>query len=412
MTSPPRPTALSIFSGAGGMDIGLEAAGFDHVGVIEIDQTASSTLAHNRPAWKQLSEGDVLVAAEALSPESLGLTRGGLDLLAGGPPCQPFSLAAQWAATGRRGMGDPRAQTVHGTMKLIRTFLPKAVLMENVLGFVQGRYSAIDFLQKEFDAIADQTGASYRLEWRLVNAADYGVPQNRRRVIIVALRDGVDFDWPTPTHLDTPVRAWDAIGDLQASSSPRSAGKWKGLLESIPAGYNYQWLTSRGGGEEVFGYRTRYWNFLLKLSPDAPSWTLSASPGPATGPFHWENRHLTIREQLRLQTFPDDWDLLGDERQQVKQAGNATPALLAEVMGSAILEALGRAVTQNRKLEIARVSSEPPKLAEPGPVRREYRDLIGVKAAHGGTGRGPSPRPTVVPDRPITTTSREGQENV
>ena len=412
MSSLSKPTALSIFSGAGGMDIGLEAAGFDHVGVIEIDKAASATLAHNKPEWTHLAQGDVLVAAETLSPKSLGLSKGDLDLLAGGPPCQPFSLAAQWAASGRRGMEDPRAQTVHATMKLIRSFLPKAVLMENVLGFVQGRHSAIEYLQREFDAIAEETGSSYRLEWRLVNSADYGVPQNRRRVIVVALRDGGDFEWPTPTHSDTPIRAWDAIGDLRGSHSLRSAGKWKGLLESIPAGANYQWLTSRGGGEELFGYRTRYWNFLLKLSPNEPSWTLSASPGPATGPFHWENRHLTIREQLRLQTFPDDWVLLGDERQQVKQAGNATPALLAEVMGSAILQALGRAFADKPKLAIARAGSEPPKLAEPEPVRREYRGLIGAKASHGGTGRGPSPRASAVPDTQTTEASRIGQDIV
>ncbi|WP_363367017.1 MULTISPECIES: DNA cytosine methyltransferase [unclassified Microbacterium] len=404
MISPGKPTALSIFSGAGGMDIGLEAAGFDHLGVIEIDQSASATLAHNRPEWAHLGEGDVLVAAETLSPESLSLSKGDLDLLAGGPPCQPFSLAAQWAASGRRGMEDPRAQTVHATMKLIRSFLPKAVLMENVLGFVQGRHSAIEYLRGEFDAIAKQTGTSYHLEWRLVNSADYGVPQNRRRVIIVALRDGVGFEWPEPTYAGTPIRAWDAIGDLQGSVSTRSAGKWEGLLESIPAGANYQWLTSRGGGEELFGYRTRYWNFLLKLSPGEPSWTLSASPGPATGPFHWDNRHLTIREQLRLQTFPDDWELIGDERQQVKQVGNATPALLAEVMGSAILQALGQAVTHSPKLALARASCEPPKLAEPKPVRHEYRDLIGAKAAHEGTGRGPSPRPVTVQGLPTTAT--------
>ncbi|WP_414843718.1 DNA cytosine methyltransferase [Microbacterium sp. Leaf320] len=389
-----KPTVLSLFSGAGGMDLGLEAAGFGHVGVVEIDQTAAATLAHNRPDWTHLAGGDVLVAAQTLTPASVGMSPGELDLLAGGPPCQPFSLAAQWAATGRRGMEDTRAQTVHATMNLIRAFLPKAVLMENVLGFVQGQHSAISFLQSEFEAISKDTGHSYRLEWRLLNAADYGVPQNRRRVIVVAIRDDLSFEWPTPTHSTNPIRAWDAIGDLKNTSIPRSAGKWKGLLESIPAGTNYQWLTSKGGGDEVFGYRTRYWNFLLKLSPIEPSWTLSASPGPATGPFHWENRHLTIREQLRLQSFPDDWELLGDERQQVKQAGNATPSLLAEVLGLALLRSLGHDRSTSPTLALSRASTEPPRLAEPRSVRPEYRDLIGSKAAHAGTGRGPAPRAT------------------
>jgi DNA (cytosine-5)-methyltransferase 1 len=403
MTQNSSPTALSLFSGAGGMDLGLEAAGFDHVGVVEIDGTAASTLKHNRPGWEHLAGGDVLTAARTLTPKSLGMEQGDLDLLAGGPPCQPFSLAAQWAATGRRGMEDPRAETVHATMKLIRTFLPKAVLMENVLGFVQGRNSAIDFLESEFAAISNDTGHTYRLEWRLVNAADYGVPQNRRRVIVIAIRDDLSLDWPKAMHASNPVSAWDAIGELEDKSAPRSAGKWGGLLQSIPAGTNYQWLTSRGGGEEVFGYRTRYWNFLLKLSPTEPSWTLSASPGPATGPFHWDNRHLTVREQLRLQSFPDEWELLGDARQQVKQAGNATPALLAEVLGSSILRALGREPSSALRLAIKPARSEPPRLAKPAPVHQKYRYLVGSKAAHAGTGKGPAPRVFTEPVGAVST---------
>lgn len=393
MTGATRAKVLSIFSGAGGLDVGLEAAGFETVGVIEIDPTAATTLRLNRPKWLHLAGGDVLRAANTLSPASLGLAPGELDLLAGGPPCQPFSLAAQWAANGRQGMEDPRAATVHATMSLARTFLPKAILMENVLGFVQGKNSAIEFLKSQLDSIHKESSYKYRLEWRLINAADYGVPQNRRRVIIVAVRDDMNLEWPEPTHQFSPIRAWDAIGDLEEKEAvPRSAGRWAHLLKSIPAGSNYQWLTSRGEGEELFGYRTRYWNFLLKICPTKPAWTLSASPGPATGPFHWENRHLTIREQMRLQSFPDSWSLAGDQRQQVKQVGNATPPLLAEVIGISLLRMLGRTTHTTPKLTMKRNSIEPPILDPPAPVHTSYRSLIGEKTAHAGTGKGPAPR--------------------
>lgn len=400
MIDRPSATVLSVFSGAGGMDVGLEAAGFRTVGVVEIDPIAAATLRSNRPDWPHLGGGDVLQAAESLTPSCLGLSVGELDLLAGGPPCQPFSLAAQWAASGRRGMGDPRAQTVHATMQLVRKFLPKAVLMENVLGFVQGKNSAIDFLEDAFAEISRDSPYSYRLEWRLINAAHYGVPQNRRRVIIIALRNELEFQWPAPTHEARPISAWDAIGDLRENINPRSAGRWAKLLPSIPAGSNYQWLTSRGGGDEVFGYRTRYWNFLLKLQPDEPAWTLSASPGPATGPFHWEDRHLTVREQMRLQSFPDSWQLLGDERQKVKQVGNATPPLLAEVLGTSLLASLGYAShwppTLSRKPSAAKL----PEIPDPRPVDASYHSLIGPKTAHAGTGRGPAPRAIPVAQNP------------
>ena len=140
----------------------------------------------------------------------------------------------------------------------------------------------------------------------VVNAADYGVPQHRRRAIVVARRDGGTFAWPPKTHVERPVRAWDAIGSLhlRPSELPETRGAWADLLPSIPEGHNYLWHTDRGGGRPLFGYRRRFWSFLLKLSKHQPSWTLSAQPGPSTGPFHWESRPLAVREILRLQSFP------------------------------------------------------------------------------------------------------------
>ncbi|MBH0024489.1 DNA cytosine methyltransferase [Salinibacterium sp. SWN248] len=375
------------------MDLGLEEAGFENVGCIEIDETARATLRLNRPSWKMIGDGDITSVAQYLRPEDLGLKTGELDLLAGGPPCQPFSAAAQWATTGRQGMRDERARTVDATMRLVGTFLPKAILMENVLGFVSGKGAAIGYLEEQLGIIGQHAGVEYSVHWRLLNAADYGVPQNRRRVIVVALRDGIPWEWPKPTHLGSYVRAWDVLSDLPPGDLPEPNGKWAELLPSIPEGQNYQWLTKRGGGDEIFGYRTKYWNFLLKLAKDRPSWTLSASPGPSTGPFHWDNRPLSVREQLRLQTFPDAWQLSGEYRAQTKQAGNATPALLAEVVGrqlAACLRPCGdrpsapHALLRSRKAELV------PAPLEPSPIPERFANMRGPKKAHAGEGLGPA----------------------
>lgn len=393
MASRTRPTVLSVFSGAGGMDIGLEAAGFETVGVVEIDPIARQTLALNRPSWRQLGDGDITTVAKTVRPADLGLRRRQLDLLAGGPPCQPFSAAAQWASTGRRGMRDPRAQTVDAFIELVDRFLPKTILIENVLGFVQGRHSALEYLRSELTRIGESSGIHYQLEYRILNAANFGVPQNRRRAILIASRLQGPIEWPDSTTEYFSRTTWDALHDLDEEVAAKPRGKWASLLPTIPVGKNYLWHTQGGGGFELFGDRTRYWNFLLKLSPHTQSWTLAASPGPSTGPFHWNNRPLTPREFLRLQSFPDLWRLAGTTRQQVKQAGNATPPLLAEVMGSYIKRLL---LKQKPSLDLTLLrdaaSLPTPSLGEPEPLPREFAALIGPKFAHAGEGLGPGAR--------------------
>jgi DNA (cytosine-5)-methyltransferase 1 len=385
-------TNLSLFTGAGGMEIGLESAGFRPVACLELDEPARRTLVANRPHWNVLEDGDVIASAEHLTPDQFGLSTGELDLISGGPPCQPFSTAAQWAQSGRRGMSDVRAGTISALLKFTAAFLPKAVMLENVYGFVNGPNSAWETLLKGFDGINRENGTSYVMNWRLINAADVGVPQNRRRVILIALRDGSMPKWPDYSHSDNPRTSGDAFAGLKEEQVPTPSGKWTDLLASIPEGENYQWLTSRGGGEELFGYRTKYWNFLLKLAANQPSWTLSASPGPSTGPFHWDNRPLTSREMMRLQTFPDSWELHGDPRTQTKLIGNATPALLAEVVGNSVRESLTGLPGSSASLGKFPERDEPHVLRPVLPVPPRFRAAIGTKISHAGTGRGPAPR--------------------
>lgn len=372
------------------MDVGLEAAGFDLVACVERDADCVRSVRVNRPQWRHLDPGEVVAASKKYTPTQLGLRRGELTLLAGGPPCQPFSTASQWSTTGRRGMDDDRAGAVAGMLNFAESFLPEIILFENVVGFFQGNRSATQYVQARLDDINQKNGTKYRLDYKIVNAADYGVPQNRRRAIGISSRSGADIGAPVPNFSSSPLTCWDALYDLDEISKPDNRGNWSGLLPSIPEGANYQHLTSQGQGEEVFGYRTRYWSFLLKLAKDRPSWTLAASPGPSTGPFHWENRPLSVREMMRIQSFPDDWKIIGTERVKIRQIGNATPPLLAEVFGRHILADLFSYSFDYPLHHLrSRASTPPPKSEAPQSVPRIFKDLIGQKPAHPGTGKGP-----------------------
>ncbi len=384
---------LSAFSGIGGLDLGLERAGFLGVGAIESDATARDSLAANRPDVRLLEPHEINEVARNLTPRDLGLSERELVLLAAGPPCQPFSKAAQWSSRGGRGMADDRASCLNGLVELVEQFLPHALLIENVPGFVQGGRSALPFLKARLGKVNRRNGTRYRLHCRMLNAVDLGVPQRRKRAFILALRDGGDFVWPSATHAGCPVRAWDALMDVRVTCPPVARGRFAGLLMSVPEGKNYQHFTERGDGPSLFGYRRRFWSFLLKLAKAEPSWTLSASPGPATGPFHWENRPLAPEEMLRLQSFPSSWRVVGLHRERVRQAGNATPPLVAEVLGRSIASQLFDVDFRSKPLTLAiqRAAHVPPP-TPPQSVAAPFMAMAGSHDAHPGTGRGPQGR--------------------
>ncbi len=374
------------------MDLGLEAAGFDCVGCLEWDANAQRSLKANRgDAWPLIGDGDVASASAELRPSDLGFGKGDLDLLVGAPPCQPFSKAAQWSSGSRQGMKDGRSGYVADFFAIAAAFVPKYILLENVPGYVQGPTSALADLHRLVEQLATRTGAPYQLDHRIVNAADYGVPQNRRRALVLITRSAA-ISWPEPLEQRT---AWDAIGNPPAEHETfEMSGHWADLLPTIPEGGNYQWHTERGQGQPLFGYRTRYWSFLQKLHRDRPAPTIAASPGPSTGPFHWDSRPLSIWERLRLQTFPGEWLVEGDRRSQIRQIGNATPPLLAEAVGRSITAALGSSNLANLNLRIDKLPSGAPAFAGSAIVPLQYQKLIGGHAAHPGAGLGPAPRNT------------------
>lgn len=395
------PTILSAFSGLGGLDLGLEKAGFRNVGCIEFDPIARASLKANWPKRRLIHPHDITIVAQSLQPCDVGLRRRQLSMLAGGPPCQPFSKAAQWSHKAMQGMKDPRAKCLAGFVQLIDRFLPSVVLIENVQGFASGRHNAVAKLNKSLREINRKSGTSYRLFSKIVDASEHGVPQKRNRAILIAFRDGRAFEFPVPLTLSEPVTAWEAFRGLTTTKrAPNRPENWGALLPSIPEGQNYLWHTRHGGGRSLFGYRTRFWSFLLKLSKRQPAWTIPAQPGPYTGPFHWENRPLTRSELLRLQSFPASWKVKGDRPDQVRQIGNATPPLLAELIGRAVAaHLLGKRFNGSPKLAIPRARSEIPRAERVRPIPRKFEKLIKRRADHPGTGRGPCPIPLTSTDQ-------------
>lgn len=397
--------AISLFAGAGGLDLGLEAAGFAVRLCVEIDDDARKTLAKNRPKWKLSEPGDIhaIDAQEILRQAKL--RRRSVALLAGGPPCQPFSKSGYWVTGDSRRLKDPRARTLRAYLKVVEAALPRVILLENVKGlaFLE-KDEGLRLLKREIREINKRNGTKYALQVLHLNAADYGVPQLRERVFIVASRDGKTLSAPPKTHaesadekadIESYLTAWDALGDLDDTKVPdnlKPSGRWAALLPSIPEGQNYLWHTPRSGGEPLFGWRRKFWSFLLKLAKNRPSWTIQAEPGPATGPFHWRSRLLSTRELCRLQTFPDSYVIVGDRRSAHKQVGNAVPCALGELLGLEIRrQLLGERVRRTLALIPSR-RDKCPEALEPARVPRSYLPMRRRHRDHPGTGLGPSAR--------------------
>lgn len=411
-SSPAPARVISLFSGAGGLDYGLEAAGFQTAVALEMDRDCCATLRASRPTWEVI-ERDLLDVPTEEILEVGRLRRGEVDLLVGGPPCQPFSKAGYWSKGDTLRLSDPRANTLSAYMRVVEEALPRAFLLENVGGLAfEGKDEGLRLLLERIAQINKKTASRYTPHIKVLNAADYGVPQLRERVILVASREGTEFRFPearfaADTTEETPLlrgslsklpphrTAWDALGDEPHPEDEElePKGKWAELLPSIPEGLNYLHHTERGEGERLFGWRTRYWSFLLKLAKAKPSWTIQAQPGPAIGPFHWKSRRLSVRELCRLQTFPEDVEIIGGRTSAQKQLGNAVPSLLAEVLGREIRVQLLGGKPVRGELRLLPADRGPPPPAEPAaPVPRAFLKLVGEHAAHPGTGKGNAAR--------------------
>jgi len=393
-----RLSVLSLFSGVGGLDYGFESAGFETRVALELDATCCASLRASRP-WPVI-EADLMETPSKLILKAGELKLGKVDILIGGPPCQPFSKSGYWRSGDSLRLDDPRAATLSGYLRVLREVRPKAFLLENVEGLAfGGKDEGLRLLLTAIEDINAVSRSKYRPTVFTLNAADFGVPQARNRVFVIASRDGKVFRPPLPSHGGVEVEgglqpwrtAWDAIGGMPEPTGEDLAlsGKWADLLPTIPEGQNYLWHTDRMGGIPLFGWRRRYWNFLLKLAKNRPSWTIQAQPGPATGPFHWNNRLLSGRELAKLQTFPNDISIVGPRAEVQRQIGNAVPSLLGEVLAREIMVQFF-----DRPLSSAKPTLLPPRRRYcPGPepikaVPEKYLKLFGAHTPHPGTGRG------------------------
>jgi DNA (cytosine-5)-methyltransferase 1 len=240
-------SVISLFTGAGGIDYGFEAAGFETRAALELDPLCCSTLRASR-SWPVL-QADLLQTSTRKILEAGRLRVGQVDVLVGGPPCQPFSKSGWWANGDSLRLDDPRAGTLGGYLRVLREARPKAFLLENVEGLAfQGKDEGLRLLLSTVKNINAEAGTRYQPTVHVLNAADYGVPQTRARVFVVGARDGRLFKTPRVTHADPEkaallglepwMTAWDAIGGLDRPNEEglEVTGKWADLLRTIPEG--------------------------------------------------------------------------------------------------------------------------------------------------------------------------------
>lgn len=338
-----KPKVISLFSGAGGLDIGFKQAGFRTIYASDVWKLACDTLKENAMA-DEIYCGDVRNIDFIVLKEKYGE----IDCLIGGPPCPPYSQTRHYLVGKANGFDDEHAGfAVPEYFRAVEELNPKVFLFENVDGFTfKTHMEEFDFLKRK----ADELG--YDISYKVVNCANYGVPQTRKRFFCIGSLKGLPrFVFPEETHADpkkkTDKLPWVTCGEVlsdfdnitEEEKLQRPGAKDYELLLEIPAGDNYLYFTEkRGYPNPKFKWKSRYWTFLLKLTPDRPSWTIQASFSTNQGPFHWRNRFLRIEELKRIQTFPDEYILTGDMKEQWRQVGNAVPVEMAHILAAKIKE--------------------------------------------------------------------------
>lgn len=393
---------ISLFSGAMGLDLGLEEAGFKIVLAVECDPQAVETIRLNRPELpvidrriEDVTTAEILVRA--------GLKRGGDFIVSGGPSCQSFSTAGQ-----RRSISDSRGGLFRHFVRVVEEARPKFFIMENVKGMLSAaikhrplneRGPGFPGLESEeelgsaFQVITQELQRiNYYAAFDVLNAANYGTPQCRERVLFIGSRDGKKIQMPKPTHAEAPtgeLQNWvslkEAIGRFR-EINPRGVKLRAGderYLRLVPEGGNWRNLPpaiqeeAMGGAFKSWGGRS---GFFRRLSWNRPSPALTTQPNSkATLLCHpVEHRPLSIREYARIQQFPDCWKFAGSVMSQYRQIGNAVPVGLGSAVGRAVLQAwnkrngekqLGIVETLNQEL-VRKMAARPITILNPSAMRK------------------------------------------
>jgi len=355
-----KPAFISLFSGAMGLDLGLESAGMKNSGCLELDKWACKTIRRNRPDLP-LVEGDIRNWSGAELLKKIGSHD--IQLICGGPPCPSFSTAGR-----RQSFGDPRGEVMFDFLRIINELRPPFFIMENVRGILSAAIKHVPLSERPskgraFTA-AEQKGSvlrllkdefgrmNYTVTVELVNAADYGVPQKRERVVFIGSRDGFQVSMPPPMYVssgDMFTPRWrtlaDALTGLHEENpeiTPFSTARKK-YLRLLKEGQNWRALPkgilpeAMGGAYASGGGKV---GFYRRLSFDRPSPTVSTSPvQKSTCLCHpTALRPLSVREYARIQQFPDDWIFEGSTAEKYRQIGNAVPVGLGHQIGRSILK--------------------------------------------------------------------------
>lgn len=318
-------TNIELFAGAGGLALGIEKAGFDTLGLIELDQDAAKTLMRNRPMWNVMCDDIANISCQNLE-EVFHIRAGELDMLSGGAPCQAFSYAGK-----RLGLEDARGTLFYHFAVFLEKLNPKTFLFENVRGLLTHKHGETYKIMLD---IFEQAG--YTIQKKILNAWDYGVAQKRERLITIGIRNDLIgktiINFPEPHDYKPVLR--DILQDVPQSDGARYSKYKEGIFELVPPGGYWRDIPENIAKEYMKscwfmgGGRT---GILRRLSMDEPSLTVLTSPSQKqTDRCHpLEARPFNIRENARCQSFPDDWVFCGSVGSQYKQVGNAVPVLLA-----------------------------------------------------------------------------------
>lgn len=356
ITSPSNRDVISLFSGAMGLDIGLEKAGLSIKMGQDFDKSCVETMKANR---HNVLGGDIRNITPQQLLELAGLKYGEPFLLCGGPPCQPFSTAGK-----RLGINDPRGSLFMEFIRMIDAIRPRFFIMENVKGLMSAPLKHIPIAERNGErAVEERQGTvldvilsefnklGYKTVYGVLDAVNYGVPQFRERFVLIGSRDQENIFLPFPTHFqmhqDQNYR-WQtlrhAIADLEFTPGEcaRFSTDRMDLLRLVPEGGNWKSLpddlieNAMGGAYLSGGGKV---GFYRRISYDQPSPTLVTSPVQKASMLCHpvQNRPLSVREYARIQQFPDDWVITGTVAAKYRQIGNAVPVGLSMALGKAII---------------------------------------------------------------------------
>ena len=329
--------SIELFAGAGGLALGLEMAGFNHIGLIEFDKFTACTLKTNRPKWNVVCENIENVVSRDLEKE-FEISKGELDLLSGGAPCQSFSYAGK-----RLGLEDIRGTMFYHYATFLNKLQPKMFIFENVRGLLT--HDKGKTFKTIFNIFEDQ---GYAVQYAVLNALDYEVAQKRERLIVIGIRNDltstVKFEFPRKHNRQLVLK--DVLKDVPQSECARYSSEKKAIFALVPPGGYWRDIDK----DIAKKYMKKCWfmgggktGILRRLSLDEPGLTVLTTPQmKQTERCHpLEVRPFSIRENARIQSFPDEWEFVGTVASQYKQIGNAVPCNLAMELGKSIIRALG-----------------------------------------------------------------------